>query len=68
MITPMEASRKSQKFHRIGRSRTEDFSLNIETVLERSREMSIVEARKRTIERLGFTEWKIWKLLRIEWE
>jgi len=42
--------------------------LNIETVLQRARETSIIEARKRTIEKLGLTEWKIWKLLHIEWE
>ncbi|MGA2109062.1 MAG: hypothetical protein ABSH25_15630 [Syntrophorhabdales bacterium] len=42
--------------------------MNIDTVLQRARETSIVEARKRAIERLGLTEWKIWKLLRIEWK
>jgi len=64
----METSRRDRKLLRMGWSRTDGPSLNIETVLQRARETSIIEARKRTIERLGLTEWKIWKLLRIEWE
>jgi hypothetical protein len=68
IITPMEASRKGRMFYGADRSRAHGVSLNIERILERSRERSIVEARKRRIERLGLTEWKIWKLLRIEWE
>jgi len=64
----MKASRKGRKFHGTDRSRTDGVSLNIERILDRSRETSIVEARKRRIERLGLTEWRIWKLLRIEWE
>ncbi len=50
------------------RSRTDGSSLDIETMLERSREMNIIEARKRRIERLGLTGWRIWRLLGIEWE
>jgi hypothetical protein len=64
----MEVSGRDRKLLRMGRSRTDGSSLNIDTVLQRARETSIVEARKRAIERLGLTEWKIWKLLRIEWK
>ena len=46
----------------------DDHSLSIEKVLERSKEIGTIEARKQTIERLKVTEWKIWKLLGIEWE
>ena len=69
MITPMKApgKRGGSKFRRTGRSRKNDFSLNIETVLERSRESSVIEARKRKIEKIGFTGWGIWKFLHIEW-
>jgi len=68
MIAPMKAAGKSRKFHGMDRSRRDGSSLSIETMLERSKETSVVEARKRTIEKLGLTEWKIWKLLHIEWE
>jgi len=68
VITPMEASGTDRKLLRIGLSQGDGSSLNIETVLQRARETNIVEARKRTLERLGFTEWKIWKFLRIEWK
>jgi hypothetical protein len=68
MITPEKGSKSARSLYRMGRSRKDGFSLNIETVLERSRESSIIEARKRKIERIGFTQWGIWKLLRIEWE
>ena len=68
MIMPMEAATKGRKLLGMGESRRGGSSLSIETMLERSRESSIVKARKRTIEKLGLTEWKIWKLLHIEWE
>ncbi len=48
--------------------RGSDSSLSIETVLERSREKDIIEARRHRIERLRVTEWRIWKLLRIDWQ
>ncbi len=68
MIAPRNAARKGRKFHGMDRSRRDGSSLSIETMLERSKETSVVDARKRTIEKLGVTEWKIWKLLHIEWE
>jgi hypothetical protein len=64
----METATKGRKSLGMGVSRGGVSSLSIETMLERSRESSIVKARKRTIEKLGLTEWKIWKLLHIEWE
>ncbi|MGD0659955.1 MAG: hypothetical protein ABSD38_17990 [Syntrophorhabdales bacterium] len=51
-----------------GHRKEDDHSLSIEKVLGRSREMGTTEARKQRIERLKVTEWKIWKLLGIEWE
>jgi hypothetical protein len=68
MIAPMKAARKGRKFHEMDRSRRDGSSLSIDMMLERSKETGVVEARKRTIEKLGLTEWKIWKLLHIEWE
>lgn len=68
MIAPLKAPGKDRRFGRITRHRKSDFSLNIDTVLRRSRESSIIEARKKKIERLGFTEWGIWKLLHIQWQ
>jgi hypothetical protein len=67
MIMPMEAPKKARKFLGTDRSRRGGSSLSIDTVLEKSRETSIVKARENALERLGFTEWKIWKLLHIEW-
>ena len=53
----------------MGGHRKEDgHSLSIEKVLDRSREIGTIEARKQKIERLKVTEWKIWKLLGIEWD
>ena len=49
-------------------SRKDDSSLSIERLLEELKEKNIVELRKRRLERSGFTEWKIWKLLRIDWK
>ena len=43
-------------------------SLNIERLLEEAKEKNIIDLRKKRLERSGFTEWKIWKLLRIEWK
>ena len=51
-----------------GHRKEDDHSLSIEKVLKRSSEIGTIEARKQTIERLKVTEWKIWKLLGIEWE
>jgi hypothetical protein len=45
-----------------------DSSLNIERLLEEAKEKNIVDLRKKRLERSGFTEWKIWKLLRIDWK
>jgi len=53
----------------VGRHRKDEaYSLSIEKVLERSREKSIIEARKQRIERLKVTKWRIWKLLGVTWE
>jgi hypothetical protein len=68
MIAPLKASGKNRRFGRAARRQKGAPSLNIEYVLERSRASSIVEARKRKIEKIGFTEWGIWKFLRIEWQ
>ena len=46
----------------------DNFSLSIDRLLEESKEKNIVELRKKRLERSGFTEWKIWKLLRIDWK
>jgi hypothetical protein len=51
-----------------GHRKEDDHSLSIEKVLKRSSEIGTIEARKQRIERLKVTEWKIWKLLGIEWE
>ena len=45
-----------------------NFSLSIDRLLEEAKEKNIVDLRKKRLERSGFTEWKIWKLLRIEWK
>jgi hypothetical protein len=45
-----------------------DFSLSIKRLLEEAKEKNIVDLRKKRLERSGFTEWKIWKLLRIDWK
>ena len=43
-------------------------SLSIERLLEEAKEKNIVDLRKKRLERSRFTEWKIWKLLRIDWK
>jgi hypothetical protein len=63
----LEIPGKDRRFGRVARRRRNGFSLNIEPVLRKSRETNIIEARKRKIEKLGFTEWGIWKLLHIQW-
>jgi hypothetical protein len=45
-----------------------DSSLSIEKLLEKSKEKDIVDLRKKRIEQSGFAEWRIWKLLRIDWK
>jgi hypothetical protein len=42
-------------------------SLSIERLLEKSKEKNVVYIRKKRLERLKFTEWRIWKLFRINW-
>jgi hypothetical protein len=49
-------------------SRKDNSSLSIERLLEESKEKNIVELRKKRLERSGFTRWRIWKLLRIDWK
>ena len=68
MISLMDAHGRGRKSLQAGRSKKDRLSLSIETALKRSREASIIEARKRKIERLGVTEWGIWKFLHIQWE
>ena len=43
-------------------------SLSIDKLLEKSREERIVEARRQRIERLRLTEWRVWKVLHIDWK
>ena len=45
-----------------------NFSLSIDRLLEEAKEKNIADLRKKRLERSGFTEWKIWKLLRIDWK
>jgi hypothetical protein len=45
-----------------------NFSLSIDRLLEEAKEKNIIDLRKKRLERSGFTEWKIWKLLRIDWK
>ena len=47
---------------------TMNSSLSIEELLEETKEKNIVDLRKKRLERSGFEEWKIWKLLRIDWK
>jgi len=42
-------------------------SLNIERLLEEAKEKNIIDLRKKRLERSGFTTWRIWKFLRINW-
>jgi hypothetical protein len=42
--------------------------LDIEGLLEKSKDKSIIERREERLERLRFTEWRIWKLLGIIWK
>jgi hypothetical protein len=48
--------------------RKSNSSLSIERLLDEAKEKNIVDLRKKRLERSGFTEWKIWKLPRIEWK
>ena len=48
--------------------RKSNSSLSIERLLDEAKEKNIIDLRKKRLERSGFTEWKIWKLLRIEWK
>ena len=45
-----------------------NFSLNIDRLLEEAKEKNIVDLRRKRLGWSGFTEWKIWKLLRIGWK
>jgi hypothetical protein len=47
---------------------TMNSSLSIEELLQKTKEKNIVDLRKKKLERSGFAEWKIWKLLRIDWK
>jgi hypothetical protein len=42
-------------------------SLSIKRLLEESKKKDTLDQRKRGLERSGFAEWRIWKLLRINW-
>jgi hypothetical protein len=44
-----------------------DSSLSIQGLLEKSAEKNIIDLRKKRLERSGFTTWRIWKFLRINW-
>ena len=53
----------------MGRARREYYSsLSIDKLLAKSKEEHIVEVRRQKIERLRLTEWRVWKLLRIDWK
>ena len=47
---------------------TTNCSLSIDELLEEARERNIVDLRRKWLERSGFAEWRIWKLLRIDWK
>ena len=49
-------------------SGTTDSSLSVDRLLEEAKEKNIVDLRKKRLERSGFAEWRIWKLLRIDWK
>jgi hypothetical protein len=42
-------------------------SLSIREVLKAFKEKDVVDLRKERLERLKFTEWRIWKFLQINW-
>jgi hypothetical protein len=68
-MTPFTgASRRRRKSRDTVRSQNSPYVLSIDSMIERSRERSIIESRKNAIERLGLTEWRIWKFLHIEWQ
>jgi len=45
----------------------DESSLSIREVLNEAKETNVIDLRKERLERLKFTEWKIWKLLRVNW-
>jgi len=48
-------------------SKDSDSSLSIERLLKESKEKHVLDQRKGGLARSKFAEWRIWKLLRINW-
>ncbi len=42
-------------------------SLSIQNLLEKSAEKNVIDLREKRLEWSGFTTWKIWKVLHINW-
>jgi hypothetical protein len=45
-----------------------DSSLSIERLLKETKEKNRIDLKKKRLEQSGFSAWKIWKLLRIDWK
>ena len=42
-------------------------SLNIQSLLDKSAGKYVIDLRKKRLERSGFTTWRIWKILGVNW-